>query len=161
MKYEEKPTKCPYCGGQVVHVNSRKVYSKDFGMMYKCEDWVCDSYVGCHQDRPDIALGTLANKATRYWRKQAHAHFDPLWKEKMMTRKEAYKFLREALNLKEKDCHIGHFDIYRCKDVIEVCRDFKNTEHWLKNEDSEEHLGFFKNDAFDDIEEHLGFFKND
>lgn len=35
-----------------------------------------------------------------------------------MKRKEAYKWLSNALQVEGKDCHIGMFDVETCEDVV-------------------------------------------
>lgn len=43
---------CPYCGKDVLLVNSEVVYGPghDYGNMWVCSSYPdCDSYVGCHK----------------------------------------------------------------------------------------------------------------
>lgn len=125
--------KCPYCGEIANLESSKKVYhGKDFGLMYICSSYpACDAYVGVHKGscKP---LGRLANYELRRWKNKAHAAFDPLWRvsldEKLRDghsrsyiRNKAYKWLAKQLDIETKDCHIGMFDIYMCKRVVEIC----------------------------------------
>jgi len=48
----------------------------------------------------------------------AHAEFDKLWKNKHMSRKNAYKWLRRQLDLASEDCHIKEFDAETCNRVV-------------------------------------------
>ena len=87
---------------------------------------VCDCYVGVHPgtDRP---MGTLADKALRQKRRQAHAVFDALWRGGAMSRKQAYRLLQLYLGVPEEDAHIAKFSTERCDDVIAFCRRFSKT----------------------------------
>ncbi|WP_278247013.1 zinc-finger-containing protein [Agathobaculum desmolans] len=69
---------CNYCGRKAELVDSKVIYGTSYGMMYLCRR--CNAYVGCHKgtDRP---LGRLADAELRYWKKAAHAVFDPLWRQ--------------------------------------------------------------------------------
>jgi hypothetical protein len=107
---------CPYCGHPTNFVNSKEVYKVDYGMIYLCKP--CDAYVGCHKGTAN-ALGRLANKELREYKKEAHKYFDMLWKEFGFKRKEAYIRLSEYLGLPIYYTHIGMFSVDTCKKVIE------------------------------------------
>lgn len=116
---------CPYCGGNTEYVDSSCVYGRTYGMIYICKP--CDAYVGVHKGT-DKALGRLANNELRYWKKEAHAKFDPLWQRKMtkgFSKKEArgsaYKWLSEQMGLHIDLTHIGMMDVEQCKRVVELC----------------------------------------
>lgn len=66
----------------------------------------------------------LVDKRTHNARKRAHENFDILWKSKLLTRAEAYKWLAKSMNLSGKKCHIKLFDYEKCKRVIRLCRNF-------------------------------------
>jgi len=111
---------CPYCNKTPRWVDNTEIYGKRYGksyMMYWCKP--CDAYVGCHNNTKE-ALGTLANKELREWRKKAHAAFDPLWKSNKIERWWAYHKLDTYFG---KEMHIGETDIETCKQIIE----------WVKN----------------------------
>lgn len=74
---------CDYCGRQAEYVDSKAVYGKSYGMMYLCRN--CMAYVGVHKGT-DKPLGRLANAELRYWKKAAHAEFDPLWQRGPLPR---------------------------------------------------------------------------
>lgn len=110
---------CPYCYGKTEFVDSEIIYGKSYGMIYLCRP--CDAYCGVHKGT-DQALGRLANKELRGYKKLAHEYFDKLWNTKGgMTRNEAYKWLSQQLGLNKEHTHIGMFSVKTCKRVIEVC----------------------------------------
>lgn len=95
----------------------------------------CDAYVGCHLaganvQQPDgtwvrsdgtLPLGRLANPALRAAKRAAHAAFDPIWKDGVMSRKEAYAWLANELNIPVLECHMGEFDCQQCATVVKIC----------------------------------------
>lgn len=81
---------CDYCGERAEFVDSKIVYGKSYGKIYLCRK--CMAYVGVHKGT-DIPLGRLANAELRYWKKAAHAAFDPIWKYGLKKRNEAYAWL--------------------------------------------------------------------
>ena len=94
--------KCNYCGKEAEWVENKEIYGKNYGksyMVWLCRD--CDAYVGCHNNTKE-PLGILANKELRELRKQAHALFDPIWKEKG-SRAKAYAWLVKNTGVQ----HIG------------------------------------------------------
>jgi len=127
---------CHYCGRDAEFVNSELVYGRDLGMIYLCQP--CNAWVGVHRGT-DKPKGTLANKELRDWRKMAHAAFDPLWMRKLEIRRRqrgqdykkvyargsGYKWLREQMGLPKSNCHIGMFDVEQCKQVVEICRNWR------------------------------------
>lgn len=117
------PHSCPFCadGGAVVFTrNSVKYGGREYGAWPWCYFCLtCDAYVGCHPGTV-IPLGTLADQKTLNARKEAHAAFDPLWRDGPFTRKEAYKYLAEQLGIQREDCHISWFGVDECKRVVDV-----------------------------------------
>lgn len=113
---------CPYCSKKSVYIQSK--------MIYRCDP--CDAQVGIHKHNHQ-PLGSLANAELRMARKNAHAHFDPLWQRKMakesisstQARKKAYKWLAEQMGLTVDDCHIGIFDVEQCKKAVEICLPYR------------------------------------
>lgn len=93
---------CQYCRGDAPLVDSSVVYGKSYGPIYYCAP--CGAYVGVHKKTLQ-PLGTVANAELRFWRKQAHAAFDPLWQGKRMPRGKAYAKLAKELNVSV--IHIG------------------------------------------------------
>lgn len=90
-----------------------------YGIFYGCTEFPdCTATHGAHKD--GTPLGIPANAETKKWRIEAHKAFDKLWKNGgCMSRKQAYRHLRERMNLTAMECHIGRFDISQCKRVIE------------------------------------------
>lgn len=122
--------KCPYCGSGVKLVPSSYVYhhNKNKGNMWVCKNYPdCNAYVGCHPGT-DIPLGRLANEKLRNLKVEAHKQFDPIWKSGLLSRKEAYEWLADMLNISVDECHIGMFSPEMCNKVIRICRRQDNPE---------------------------------
>lgn len=125
---------CPYCNAKATCKDSSVVYSsgRDYGPIWVCDNYPsCNSYVGCHPGTKK-PLGRLADKELRGWKVQAHAAFDPLWRRKInkegCRKKDArgagYAWLATRLDIPVDDCHIGMFDVARCRKVVEICRPY-------------------------------------
>ena len=97
---------CDYCGRQAEYVDSKVVYGKSYGMMYLCRN--CMAYVGVHKGT-DKPLGRLANAELRYWKKRAHAVFDPLWQ------RGRFRGHRNA-----EQTNIWMFDVAQCRKAIHI-----------------------------------------
>ena len=111
---------CPYCGAQAEYTDSKDIYhGHSYGMIYICR--ACDAYVGVHSGS-DVPKGTLANAELRYWRRLAHAAFDPLLQSGAFYRRRnaAYSWLSEKMELPKEVTHIGMFDVDVCKKVINI-----------------------------------------
>lgn len=123
---------CPYCGENAVLIDSVEIYGKSYGWMYQCAP--CDARVGCH-GRSKTPLGRLANRELRELKKHVHRVFDLVWKTRFMTRKQAYRWLGEKMNLSKSECHVGMFDIEECRRAIAAVGDlyesaFRFVEKW-------------------------------
>jgi hypothetical protein len=113
--------KCDYCGndaklvtGEVIYPHRPDLCNRRF---WRCAP--CDAYVGTHANSPKAApLGRLANAELRALKQRVHAVFDPLWLRSGSSRTEAYRWLAQALNIPESECHIGMFDPQRCRDAL-------------------------------------------
>lgn len=117
--------KCPYCGAQAFLRPASVVYGPKAidpaAPYYVCARYpACDSYVAAHK-KTRLPMGTLADPELRRRRVQAHAAFDRLWQSGLMTKRQAYLWLRAKLNLPEQEAHIGKFSILRCELVIQLC----------------------------------------
>jgi len=110
---------CPYCFSKSEYVDSSVIYGKSYGMIYLCRN--CDAYCGVHKGT-DKALGRLANSELRYWKKEAHNHFDKIWRSGIMNRPTCYKRLSDYLNIPSEFTHIGMFSVETCKRVIEFTK---------------------------------------
>ena len=122
---------CDYCGRPARLVSSTEVYNGlDYGMIWLCRP--CMAWVGVHKGS-DEPLGKLATAELRYWKRQAHKAFDPLWQGKeKRTRRWAYEWLAEEMHLPIEQTHIGMFDVDQCKQVVKICKEAKNNEHLQK-----------------------------
>lgn len=111
---------CPYCGAAAELVDSKKVYKRSYGLIWCCVNYpACDAYVGVHRGT-DVPLGRMADADLRAWKGRAHALFDPIWRSGRMKRGQAYRWLARELGLIRDECHIGMFDVDRCKQVVEL-----------------------------------------
>ena len=111
---------CDYCSRRAEFVDSKIIYGKSYGMIYLCRN--CMAYVGVHKGTAK-PLGRLANAQLRYWKKRAHAEFDPLWKYGRFRgcRNAAYAWLAKELGLPVENTHIGMFDVTTCRRVVTIC----------------------------------------
>lgn len=119
--------KCDYCGCVAKFCDSKIVYGRSYGKIYYCGD--CNAYVGVHKGT-DKPLGRLANAELRYWKKAAHAAFDPLWKYGRFRgyRNAAYGWLADRMGLPVEKTHIGMFDVAQCKKAIQICRNERSSK---------------------------------
>lgn len=133
---------CPTCLREPVLVNGVVIYPS-WPNLHSLKFWLCarcDAYVGCHAEgarveqrdgsyiRSDgtLPLGRLANPALRKAKREAHAAFDPLWKEGSMDRRQAYAWLANEMKLDRFDCHIGLFNCQQCRQVVEIVRAYRH-----------------------------------
>ena len=106
---------CPYCKSETKVLTEKEVYGKEYKgrKIIACKNYPkCDSYVGTHDNGKP--LGRLADKYLRQIKKDTHERFDRLWKDKLMTRKDAYKWLSEQLKIPFEYTHIGNFNTATC-----------------------------------------------
>ena len=135
----DTPTICRYCGGAVRLVTASKVYGPAAAVrlgierqnFYQCQN--CNARVGCHpgSTRP---LGNLANEALRMKRMETHQVFDGFWKERGMSRTQAYKWMAKKMRLSEELAHIGGFEMDRCQKLIKLCEKERNKTQKQKKE---------------------------
>ena len=132
-----KPTKCNLCGGKVILIKNDKIYDKIYGSgyCYYCE--CCGAYVGTNKNKPDEALGILANGDMRKWKQYCHRKFDVLWKGRKefwhrgkvykqikpkMSRSKAYMWLSKVLDIPSQDCHFGYFTLNQLKRAYAIMK---------------------------------------
>lgn len=130
MKKQKRIT-CPYCGAQAVLQEGSYVYGEKSKerYLYVCINYPkCDSYVGVH-DGTKIPKGSLVDSELRNKRIKAHRVFDLLWKYKLMSKKEAYRWMEYVMGLPKNTGHIANFSYYRCDELIKVCKDFLRNNH--------------------------------
>src|SRR5690625_1533178 len=109
---------CPYCKEKAEFFTSTEFYGQDYGNnVYVCRP--CDARVGTHK-RSKTPLGTMANAQLRDLRMQCHKHFDRKWKSGNMSRSKAYVWLQDAMNLTQKQAHIGMFNESQCKELLKI-----------------------------------------
>lgn len=124
MKNKKKkmhPPRCPYCGRHSILRPASLVHGEDVTtkFLYVCSRYpVCDSYVGVHE-RTLEPLGTLAGPELRHKRIQAHRWFDRIWQSGIMSRDDAYQWLRYSFGLTGAYAHIGVFSDYYCEQLIQ------------------------------------------
>lgn len=115
------PASCK-CGGAVHLVENSAIYGGrsygDWPYAYLCRG--CKAYVGLHP-QTDIPLGTPADKPTRMARQDCKAVFEPIWRNKIMTRTKAYAWLAKRLGIEVSECHFGLFDIDQCFQAAAAC----------------------------------------
>lgn len=88
--------------GAVIYPHRRDLARLHF---WRCSK--CGAYTGTHVDSPTRApKGRLADEQLRALRIEAHAAFDPLWRQGAMSRKSAYRWAARALD-KDGKFHIG------------------------------------------------------
>lgn len=126
------PTTCNICGGKVIYTDNSAVYGKSYGntKIYLCTD--CGAYVGVNKERPDEAVGLLANHQMRKLKKRCRDEFDKLWKykkteqEKRVARREAYKWLAKEMKVSDKDCNFGYFDLKQLSVALSLINKMNN-----------------------------------
>lgn len=117
MASENPP--CPKCGAESVLIDDRAIYRRHYGHAYQCPNHA-DHFVGAHKGslRPK---GTLAGPELRELRKACHRGFDQMWRgHGKKSRKAAYRWMAETLEIDEGEAHIGMFDEARCRRLLEV-----------------------------------------
>lgn len=116
-----KPQICPYCGASVNRVHSSQIFHNNTdGFYYVCSNWPrCTAYT---KENPIFKkpTSTIADRATRLKRQEAHYWFDQMHIGFGMTKSAAYEWLAKELQIRRANCHIGLFDIEMCNRVISI-----------------------------------------
>ncbi len=108
--------RCP-CGCQAVLRPLDEV--RPGAMAYVCIRYPrCNSYVMAKPDNLE-PMGTLAGPELRRLRREAHIHFNRIYESGLMTKRDAYKWLANAVQAPMSHAHIGHLGEYYCKVVIQ------------------------------------------
>jgi zinc-finger-containing domain/Topoisomerase DNA binding C4 zinc finger len=118
--------KCPNCGAPLELKDSK------FGLFYGCTNWSrtrCRGGVSAHPDGTPV--GVPVDDATRGARIDAHQMFDQIWKGGRMTRKQAYLWLAEQMDLPATKAHIGLFNVEQCRRVIDIVNETLTEEEQL------------------------------
>jgi ribosomal protein L37AE/L43A len=120
---------CPYCGGTPVLIDSDRVYTRSYGMIWCCEP--CGAWVGVHKGTT-TPLGRLADQDLRDAKVEAHKYFDSMWRTAMRlrgwpkstARTKAYTWLSSQMGKPLERTHIGMFDESECFTVVAICKPF-------------------------------------
>lgn len=122
MNITELTPICPYCKdfskkvkGDHIYPHRKDLHQKSFYCCDKCSAWV-----GCHPNT-DKPLGRLADKKLRALKGKTHKYFDAIWKDGHMSRKDAYAWLADAMDISQDECHIGMFDEFDCQEAADLC----------------------------------------
>lgn len=94
---------CCGCGTEVVArlTDGKEIYPNTSDLhhlpFWKCDK--CNNYVGCHYKSKNNTkpLGCIPTKELRKARSHIHALIDPLWKQRLMDRKDIYQELSEII----------------------------------------------------------------
>lgn len=117
---------CQYCNKPAELVDGKAIYPHRPDL-YRLKFWQCKpcgAYVGTHKGSSGQPLGVLADAELRKAKSEAHARFDPIWRESEVTRSQAYRMLSRYLGVSAKRCHIGMFDVKTCKRVGDFSRSY-------------------------------------
>ena len=130
-KKKQPVIRCPYCGRTAVLQKASYVYREKAldEYLYVCSGYpACDAYVGVHAGtlRPK---GSLANGDLRHKRIEAHRLFDAIWKNGIMSRKDAYRWIQDTFSLSDSQAHIGQFSDYRCDCLMAETRKVLENNH--------------------------------
>ena len=130
---KNRPAKltCPYCSKTAVLRKASYVYGPDTPVdyLYVCAGYPdCDSYVGVHTGTT-YPKGYLANSELRNKRICTHRIFDQIWKQGIMSKKDAYRWIQDIFSLSEKQAHIGFFSEYMCDLLQENCKKVLSNHH--------------------------------
>lgn len=112
---------CNYCGapaelhgGLAIYPDRKDLQDRQF---WVC--WTCDAWVGC-QSGTDKPYGELANEELRAARISAHAAFDPVWQQELLSKPAAYDWLAQALGMPRDECRIGLMQLEDCRRVRQL-----------------------------------------
>lgn len=119
------PKVCNLCGGKVVYIENSQIYGKSYGSGYCYFCTKCHSFVGTHKDKPRKAMGILANKSMRVWKRRCHKVFDSMW-QTHQQRQFLYEKLAKALNIRVEDCHFGYFDVPMLQKSYDIIRGWRS-----------------------------------
>lgn len=140
MKYKEKKQislRCPYCGNKMILKRAEdyfgdKIWNENRNSyMYVCKNSICTCYILTYKGSK-VPRGIPADGALRKKRIITHKIFDDIWKSKIMTKKNAYKWLQDKFALSEEHAHISMFSDYMCDCVIRECKEILRNNHILR-----------------------------
>lgn len=104
--------KCLECDGYGRKVSGDKIYPHRQDLhsfvFWRCD---CGAYTGSHKNSPSNApKGLCAGPETRRARIDAHKAFDAIYRDKSLSRSDAYKWLADKMGITRKQCHIGYMN---------------------------------------------------
>ena len=117
--YDPSPTICPICAGKVIYTPMKAVGIKPFesGKCYYCTS--CKAFVSTHRNKPQYALGVLADGKTRKMRIICHKEFDKHW-QSTRGKNLFYFMLAKTLKIKKDDCHFGYMTFQELNNALNV-----------------------------------------
>jgi hypothetical protein len=120
-RHSDREVICDYCGRHADLYGGLDVYPdrKDLADRQFWVCWSCDAWVGCKAGT-DEPFGELADEALRAARIAAHKAFDPIWEQALMTKREAYDWLAQALAMPREECKIGLMKLEDCARVSQA-----------------------------------------
>lgn len=122
---------CPYCGGRAALLDGSDIYPHRGDLVkrkfYACRP--CHAWVGCHPGTTK-PLGRLADQHLRKAKQAVHALLDPEWQTvapqyRGKARRDAYARLASDLGIAASECHVGMFDLERCRRAAEALRTWR------------------------------------
>lgn len=122
-KTTQQQIRCPYCGANTVIRPASEIYQdpRRTDELYVCSNYPrCNSYVSMYPGTKK-PMGPLANGDLRNLRIRAHRKFDQIWQTRIMSRDQAYRWMADYFCLPLREAHIGNFNEYRCKELINKC----------------------------------------
>lgn len=120
--------KCPYCGGKPKYISGNKLYNKNIGMIYVCEN--CDAYIGVYGStkRP---LGRLANSELRKKKQETNYYINAIIQKAVKkgqhrseAKKSTLKWLGNNLEVDVTHMQTNMFDIDLCEETIKLCKPY-------------------------------------
>jgi hypothetical protein len=124
LKNESIAVCCPHCDLAAKLINGQELADytniRSYEQYQQQQFWFCTScygYTGCHETT-HYPKGSIANHFERELRKRAHTAFDRLWKDKHMSRKEAYLYLQNITGLEPEDAHIGEMNVSQLETLL-------------------------------------------
>lgn len=127
--------RCPHCGAAMILRSADGIYrdNSKHTMLYVCRHYPqCDTYVRTHPGTT-IPVGTPADRKLRALRREAHRHFDQLYRSGLMSKQDAYLWLAALLQAPLSQAHIGYLGEYYCKQVIQASQELLARAHRLSS----------------------------
>lgn len=131
QKKTQVTIKCQYCGRTAVLRKASYVHkdASDNEYLYVCSGYPnCDAYVGVHAGTR-LPKGTLADANLRRKRIETHQVFDAIWTNGILSKKDAYRWMRDTFCLSTAQAHIGHFSHYLCDRLIDESHKILQNNH--------------------------------